>query len=155
MQNKIIPKNYYFRNKFKKKICMYKFKAASACSSVGASPTGSTGHQTDTLSVKSAGASPPQSNDNHLGLGNMFRAGGSLPNVNNNNNDNNSKQVQHLIPVNTANVHTIDIKVPFISQIFYSMFFFYVFFSYSYFNVVLIESMVNVFILACSIIDYF
>ena len=85
-----------------------KLKAASASSSVGASPTGSTGHQTDTLSVKSAGASPPQSNDcKHLGLGNMFRAGGSLPNVNNNNNETNPS-VTEQIPANSA---AIDFKV--------------------------------------------
>ncbi|XP_025989381.2 CREB-regulated transcription coactivator 1 isoform X2 [Solenopsis invicta] len=60
-------------------------RVASASSSVGASPTGSGVPETP-LSVKSAGASPPQSSGKHLhiNLGNQFRAGGSLPNVNNN-----------------------------------------------------------------------
>ncbi|XP_012522751.1 CREB-regulated transcription coactivator 1 isoform X12 [Monomorium pharaonis] len=60
-------------------------EVASASSSVGASPTGSGVPETP-LSVKSAGASPPQSSGKHLhiNLGNQFRAGGSLPNVNNN-----------------------------------------------------------------------
>lgn len=53
---------------------------------MGASPTGSTGAQEAPLSVKSAGASPPQMSDKylHINLGNQYRAGGSLPNVNDN-----------------------------------------------------------------------
>ncbi|XP_017879369.1 CREB-regulated transcription coactivator 1 isoform X3 [Ceratina calcarata] len=59
-------------------------RVVSASSSVCASPTGSGVLETP-LSVKSAGASPPQSSGKHLhiSLGNQFRPGGSLPNVNN------------------------------------------------------------------------
>jgi len=83
---------------------------ASASSSVGASPTGSGVPETP-LSVKSAGASPPQSSGKHLhiNLGNQFRAGGSLPNVNNNVNcDNDAKE--HSSPHPGA-IHSIDLKV--------------------------------------------
>ncbi|XP_034946440.1 CREB-regulated transcription coactivator 1-like isoform X2 [Chelonus insularis] len=62
-------------------------RVASASSSVGASPTGTSGVQETPLIVQSAGASPSQSSGNkhlHINLGNQFRAGGSLPNVNNN-----------------------------------------------------------------------
>ncbi|XP_078048482.1 CREB-regulated transcription coactivator isoform X2 [Augochlora pura] len=61
-------------------------RVASASSSVAASPTGSSGVLETPLSVQSAGGSPPQSNGKHLyiNLVNQFRAGGSLPNVNNN-----------------------------------------------------------------------
>ncbi|XP_076224473.1 CREB-regulated transcription coactivator isoform X3 [Nomia melanderi] len=85
-------------------------RVASASSSVGASPTGSSGVLETPLSVKSAGASPPQSSGKHLriSLGNQFRAGGSLPNVNNNANcENDAKEhaSQHA-----AATHSIDFK---------------------------------------------
>ncbi|KAH0951239.1 hypothetical protein HN011_009752 [Eciton burchellii] len=85
-------------------------RVASASSSVGASPTGSGVPETP-LSVKSAGASPPQSSGKHLhiNLGNQFRAGGSLPNVNNNVScDGDAKE--HSSP-NTGAIHSIDLKV--------------------------------------------
>lgn len=83
---------------------------ASASSSVGASPTGSGVPETP-LSVKSAGASPPQSSGKHLhiNLGNQFRAGGSLPNVNNNVNCGNDAK-EHSSPHPGA-IHSIDLKV--------------------------------------------
>ncbi|KAG7198171.1 hypothetical protein KM043_005589 [Ampulex compressa] len=72
-------------------------RVASASSSVGASPTGS-GAPEIPLSVKSAGASPPQSSGKHLhiNLGNQFRPGGSLPNVNNNANCGNDSKEQAI-----------------------------------------------------------
>ncbi|XP_076620146.1 CREB-regulated transcription coactivator isoform X4 [Colletes latitarsis] len=84
-------------------------RVASASSSVGASPTGSGVLETP-LSVKSAGASPPQSSGKHLhiNLGNQFRAGGSLPNVNNNANCGNDAK-EHASP-HTAAIHSIDLK---------------------------------------------
>ncbi|XP_054000109.1 CREB-regulated transcription coactivator 1-like isoform X2 [Hylaeus anthracinus] len=84
-------------------------RVASASSSVGASPTGSGVLETP-LSVKSAGASPPQSSGKHLhiNLGNQFRAGGSLPNVNNNANCGNDAK-EHALP-HTAAIHSIDLK---------------------------------------------
>ncbi|XP_061926902.1 CREB-regulated transcription coactivator 1 isoform X11 [Apis cerana] len=83
----------------------------SASSSVCASPTGSGVLETP-LSVKSAGASPPQSSGKHLhiNLGNQFRAGGSLPNVNNNANCANDAK-QHASSHNAA-IHSIDLKDP-------------------------------------------
>ncbi|KAL2725013.1 CREB-regulated transcription coactivator 1 isoform X5 [Vespula maculifrons] len=85
-------------------------KVASASSSVGASPTGS-GVPDAPLSVKSAGASPPQSSGKHLhiNLGNQFRAGGSLPNVNNNANCANDTK-EHHPSQHTGAVHSIDLK---------------------------------------------
>ncbi|XP_015431407.1 PREDICTED: CREB-regulated transcription coactivator 1 [Dufourea novaeangliae] len=85
-------------------------RVASASSSVGASPTGSSGVLETPLSVKSAGASPPQSSGKHLhiNLGNQFRAGGSLPNVNNNANCGTDAK-EHASP-NTAAIHSIDLK---------------------------------------------
>ncbi|KYM88095.1 hypothetical protein ALC53_03197 [Atta colombica] len=85
-------------------------RVASASSSVGASPTGSGVPETP-LSVKSAGASPPQSSGKHLhiNLGNQFRAGGSLPNVNNNVNCGNDAK-EHSSPHPGA-IHSIDLKV--------------------------------------------
>lgn len=85
-------------------------QVASASSSVGASPTGSGVPETP-LSVKSAGASPPQSSGKHLhiNLGNQFRAGGSLPNVNNNVNCGNDAK-EHSSP-HTGAIHSIDLKV--------------------------------------------
>ncbi|OAD62528.1 CREB-regulated transcription coactivator 1 [Eufriesea mexicana] len=85
-------------------------RVASASSSVCASPTGSGVLETP-LSVKSAGASPPQSSGKHLhiNLGNQFRAGGSLPNVNNNANCGNDAK-EHASPHNAA-IHSIDLKV--------------------------------------------
>ena len=85
-------------------------QVASASSSVGASPTGSGVPETP-LSVKSAGASPPQSSGKHLhiNLGNQFRAGGSLPNVNNNVNCGNDAK-EHSSPHPGA-IHSIDLKV--------------------------------------------
>ncbi|XP_018043928.1 PREDICTED: CREB-regulated transcription coactivator 1-like isoform X6 [Atta colombica] len=84
-------------------------RVASASSSVGASPTGSGVPETP-LSVKSAGASPPQSSGKHLhiNLGNQFRAGGSLPNVNNNVNCGNDAK-EHSSPHPGA-IHSIDLK---------------------------------------------
>ncbi|XP_017756282.1 PREDICTED: CREB-regulated transcription coactivator 1-like [Eufriesea mexicana] len=84
-------------------------RVASASSSVCASPTGSGVLETP-LSVKSAGASPPQSSGKHLhiNLGNQFRAGGSLPNVNNNANCGNDAK-EHASPHNAA-IHSIDLK---------------------------------------------
>ncbi|XP_018339010.1 PREDICTED: CREB-regulated transcription coactivator 1-like isoform X6 [Trachymyrmex septentrionalis] len=84
-------------------------RVASASSSVGASPTGSGVPETP-LSVKSAGASPPQSSGKHLhiNLGNQFRAGGSLPNVNNNVNCGNDAK-EHTSPHPGA-IHSIDLK---------------------------------------------
>ncbi|XP_011251755.2 CREB-regulated transcription coactivator 1 isoform X5 [Camponotus floridanus] len=84
-------------------------RVASASSSVGASPTGSGVPETP-LSVKSAGASPPQSSGKHLhiNLGNQFRAGGSLPNVNNNVNCGNDAK-EHSSP-HTGAIHSIDLK---------------------------------------------
>lgn len=84
-------------------------QVASASSSVGASPTGSGVPETP-LSVKSAGASPPQSSGKHLhiNLGNQFRAGGSLPNVNNNVNCGNDAK-EHSSPHPGA-IH-LDLKV--------------------------------------------
>lgn len=82
-------------------------QVASAGSSVGASPTGTCGVIEAPLSVKSAGASPPQSSDSkhlHINLGNQFRGGGSLPNVNNRDTTNDSTS-------NTAAIHSIDLKV--------------------------------------------
>ncbi|KZC04401.1 CREB-regulated transcription coactivator 1 [Dufourea novaeangliae] len=86
-------------------------RVASASSSVGASPTGSSGVLETPLSVKSAGASPPQSSGKHLhiNLGNQFRAGGSLPNVNNNANCGTDAK-EHASP-NTAAIHSIDLKM--------------------------------------------
>lgn len=83
-------------------------QVASASSSVGASPTGS-GVPEAPLSVKSAGASPPQSSSKHLhiNLGNQFRPGGSLPNVNNNVNMNAAKDPSGT----SAAIHSIDLKV--------------------------------------------
>lgn len=83
---------------------------ASASSSVGASPTGSGVPETP-LSVKSAGASPPQSSSKHLhiNLGNQFRAGGSLPNVNNNVTCG-SNTKDHSSP-HTGTIHSINLKV--------------------------------------------
>ncbi|XP_076393853.1 CREB-regulated transcription coactivator isoform X4 [Megachile rotundata] len=83
---------------------------ASASSSVCASPTGSSGVLETPLSVKSAGASPPQSSGKHLhiNLGNQFRAGGSLPNVNNNANCG-ADAKKHTSP-HTAAIHSIDLK---------------------------------------------
>ncbi|XP_014605072.1 PREDICTED: CREB-regulated transcription coactivator 1-like isoform X3 [Polistes canadensis] len=85
-------------------------RVASASSSVGASPTGS-GVPDAPLSVKSAGASPPQSSGKHLhiNLGNQFRAGGSLPNVNNNANCANDTK-EHHPSQHTGAVHSIDLK---------------------------------------------
>ncbi|KAI4497311.1 hypothetical protein M0802_007558 [Mischocyttarus mexicanus] len=85
-------------------------RVASASSSVGASPTGS-GVPDAPLSVKSAGASPPQSSGKHLhiNLGNQFRAGGSLPNVNNNANCANDTN-EHHPSQHTGAVHSIDLK---------------------------------------------
>lgn len=83
---------------------------ASASSSVGASPTGSGVPETP-LSVKSAGASPPQSSGSkhlHISIGNQFRAGGSLPNVNNN--IENRDTAKDPSP-NSAAIHSIDLKV--------------------------------------------
>ncbi|XP_066593351.1 CREB-regulated transcription coactivator 1-like isoform X5 [Prorops nasuta] len=82
-------------------------RVASASSSVGASPTGS-GAPEAPLSVKSAGASPPQSSGKHLhiNLGNQFR-GRSLPNVNNNANC--SNDAKDSSPRNNA-IHSIDLK---------------------------------------------
>ncbi|XP_076175580.1 CREB-regulated transcription coactivator isoform X3 [Ptiloglossa arizonensis] len=84
-------------------------RVASASSSVCASPTGSGVLETP-LSVKSAGASPPQSSGKHLhiSLGNQFRAGGSLPNVNNNANYGNDAK-EHA-STHTAAIHSIDHK---------------------------------------------
>ncbi|XP_070531245.1 CREB-regulated transcription coactivator 1 isoform X2 [Cardiocondyla obscurior] len=84
-------------------------RVASTSSSVGASPTGSGVPETP-LSVKSAGASPPQSSGKHLhiNLGNQFRAGGSLPNVNNNVNCG-SDAKEHTSPHPGA-IHSIDFK---------------------------------------------
>ncbi|XP_014476778.1 PREDICTED: CREB-regulated transcription coactivator 1 isoform X12 [Dinoponera quadriceps] len=84
-------------------------RVASASSSVGASPTGSGVPETP-LSVKSAGASPPQSSGKHLhiNLGNQFRAGGSLPNVNNNANCGGDAK-EHSSP-HTGAIHSIDLK---------------------------------------------
>lgn len=83
-------------------------QVASASSSVGASPTGS-GAPEAPLSVKSAGASPPQSSSKHLhiNLGNQFRPGGSLPNVNNNIDINAAKDPSGT----SAAIHSIDLKV--------------------------------------------
>lgn len=77
---------------------------------MGASPTGS-GVPEAPLSVKSAGASPPQSSGKHLhiNLGNQFRVGGSLPNVNNNANCGNDPK-EHSSP-HTGAIHSIDLKV--------------------------------------------
>lgn len=77
---------------------------------MGASPTGS-GVPDAPLSVKSAGASPPQSSGKHLhiNLGNQFRAGGSLPNVNNNANCANDTK-EHHPSQHTGAVHSIDLK---------------------------------------------
>ncbi|EZA48954.1 hypothetical protein X777_12400 [Ooceraea biroi] len=85
-------------------------QVASTSSSVGASPTGSGVPETP-LSVKSAGASPPQSSGKHLhiNLGNQFRAGGSLPNVNNNVSCGNDAK-EHSSS-NTGAIHSIDLKV--------------------------------------------
>ncbi|XP_076393852.1 CREB-regulated transcription coactivator isoform X2 [Megachile rotundata] len=85
-------------------------RVASASSSVCASPTGSSGVLETPLSVKSAGASPPQSSGKHLhiNLGNQFRAGGSLPNVNNNANCG-ADAKKHTSP-HTAAIHSIDLK---------------------------------------------
>ncbi|XP_033213367.1 CREB-regulated transcription coactivator 1-like isoform X2 [Belonocnema kinseyi] len=82
-------------------------RVASASSSVGASPTGS-GVPEAPLSVKSAGASPPQSSSKHLhiNLGNQFRPGGSLPNVNNNVNISAAKDPS----ATSAAIHSIDLK---------------------------------------------
>ncbi|XP_043482793.1 CREB-regulated transcription coactivator 1-like isoform X4 [Leptopilina heterotoma] len=82
-------------------------RVASASSSVGASPTGS-GVPEAPLSVKSAGASPPQSSSKHLhiNLGNQFRPGGSLPNVNNNIDINAAKDPSGT----SAAIHSIDLK---------------------------------------------
>ncbi|XP_076760526.1 CREB-regulated transcription coactivator isoform X5 [Xylocopa sonorina] len=84
-------------------------RVASASSSVCASPTGS-GVMETPLSVKSAGASPPQSSGKHLhiNLVNQFKAGGSLPNVNNNANCGNDAK-EHASPHNAA-IHSIDLK---------------------------------------------
>ncbi|KOX70969.1 hypothetical protein WN51_03398 [Melipona quadrifasciata] len=73
-------------------------------------PTGSSGVLETPLSVKSAGASPPQSSGKHLhiNLGNQFRAGGSLPNVNNNANCGNDAK-EHASSHNAA-IHSIDLK---------------------------------------------
>ncbi|XP_031774607.1 CREB-regulated transcription coactivator 1 [Apis florea] len=89
----------------------YTSRIHSASSSVCASPTGSGVLETP-LSVKSAGASPPQSSGKHLhiNLGNQFRAGGSLPNVNNNANCANDAK-QHASSHNAA-IHSIDLKDP-------------------------------------------
>ncbi|XP_047367281.1 CREB-regulated transcription coactivator 1-like isoform X2 [Vespa velutina] len=96
-------------------------RVASASSSVGASPTGS-GVPDAPLSVKSAGASPPQSSGKHLhiNLGNQFRAGGSLPNVNNNANCANDTK-EHHPSQHTGAVHSIDLKYTFffVINIFY------------------------------------
>ncbi|XP_057323977.1 CREB-regulated transcription coactivator 1-like isoform X5 [Microplitis mediator] len=84
-------------------------RVASASSSVGASPTGSGVPETP-LSVKSAGASPPQSSGSkhlHINIGNQFRAGGSLPNVNNN--IENRDTAKDPSP-NSAAIHSIDLK---------------------------------------------
>ncbi|XP_076237093.1 CREB-regulated transcription coactivator isoform X7 [Calliopsis andreniformis] len=77
-------------------------RVASVSSSVGASPTGSGVLETP-LSVKSAGASPPQSTGKHLhiNLSNQFRPGGSLPNVNNNANCGTDAK-EHSIDFKTA-----------------------------------------------------
>lgn len=85
-------------------------QVASASSSVGASPTGSGVPETP-LSVKSAGASPPQSSGKHLhiNLGNQYRGGGSLPNVNNNVSCGGDAK-DHSSP-NTGAIHSIDLKV--------------------------------------------
>ncbi|XP_020289876.1 CREB-regulated transcription coactivator 1-like isoform X3 [Pseudomyrmex gracilis] len=87
-------------------------RVASASSSVGASPTGSGVPETP-LSVKSAGASPPQSSSKHLhiNLGNQFRAGGSLPNVNNNVTCG-SNTKDHSSP-HTGTIHSINLKTAF------------------------------------------
>lgn len=85
---------------------------ASASSSVGTSPTG-TGGVPEALSVKSAGASPPQSSgskSSHLriNLGNQYTGGGSLPNVNNTV----TKRPATKDPSpNSAAIHSIDLKV--------------------------------------------
>ncbi|XP_076276122.1 CREB-regulated transcription coactivator isoform X2 [Lasioglossum baleicum] len=85
-------------------------RVASASSSVGASPTGSSGVLETPLSVQSAGASPPQSSGKHLhiNLVNQFRPGGSLPNVNNNANCGNDAK-EHA-STHTAALHSIDLK---------------------------------------------
>ncbi|XP_063971854.1 CREB-regulated transcription coactivator 1 isoform X3 [Diachasmimorpha longicaudata] len=84
-------------------------RVASASSSVGASPTG-TGGVPETLSVKSAGASPPQSSGSkhlHINLGNQYTGGGSLPNVNNTV----TKRAPTKDPSpNSAAIHSIDLK---------------------------------------------
>ncbi|XP_076676090.1 CREB-regulated transcription coactivator isoform X2 [Andrena cerasifolii] len=97
------------RTKFSEERVIF-VQVASASSSVGASPTGSSGVLETPLSVKSAGASPPQSTGKHLhiNLGNQFRAGGSLPNVNNNANCGNDAK-EHPSP-HTAAIHSIDLK---------------------------------------------
>ncbi|CAB0034045.1 unnamed protein product, partial [Trichogramma brassicae] len=86
--------------------------AASASSSVGASPTGASSSTGDVppagrpLSVKSAGASPPQSSGKHLhiSLAQQYRAGGSLPNVN-------KPQESNSLGVGTSvAIHSIDLK---------------------------------------------
>ncbi|XP_011304869.1 CREB-regulated transcription coactivator 1 isoform X4 [Fopius arisanus] len=84
-------------------------RVASASSSVGTSPTG-TGGVPETLSVKSAGASPPQSSGSkhlHINLGNQYTGGGSLPNVNNTV----TKRAPTKDPSpNSAAIHSIDLK---------------------------------------------
>ncbi|XP_015585642.1 CREB-regulated transcription coactivator 1 isoform X4 [Cephus cinctus] len=83
-------------------------RVASTSNSVGTSPTGSGVPDSTPPTVQSAGASPPQSSGKylHINLGNQFRAGGSLPNVNNNTNSNNAKD-----PSGTcAAIHSIDLK---------------------------------------------
>ncbi|XP_044576784.1 CREB-regulated transcription coactivator 1-like isoform X5 [Cotesia glomerata] len=84
-------------------------RVASASSSVGASPTGSGVPETP-LSVKSAGASPPQSSGSkhlHINIGSQYRAGGSLPNVNNN--IENRDTTKDPSP-NSVAIHSIDLK---------------------------------------------
>lgn len=85
---------------------------AFSSSSVGASPTGTGGVPETPLSVKSAGASPPQSSGSkhlHIHLSNQFKAGGSLPNVNNN--VTNRETTKEPTTTNSTAIHSIDLKV--------------------------------------------
>lgn len=99
---------FFLKMKKKKKIA----QVASAGSSVGASPTGTGGVPEAPLSVKSAGASPPQSSGSkhlHINIGNQFRGGGSLPNVNN---TITNRDTTNDTTTNSAAIHSIDLKVP-------------------------------------------
>jgi hypothetical protein len=64
--------------------------------------------------VKSAGASPPQSSGKHLhiSLNNQFKAGGSLPNVNAENNVTGQCGKEAVVVGQIAAIHSIDFKVP-------------------------------------------